>query len=46
MIFLYENCQILIEFVAMGPIKNKPSMIEIFVWRQTEDKPLPESIMT
>ena len=30
----------------MGPIDNKTALAKLMAWRQTRDKPLPESLMT
>ena len=35
-----------LQFVAMGPIGNKPALVKIMAWRGTGDKPLPESMLT
>ena len=49
-IFLIENDRILIKnslkFVPRSPIDNKAALVQIIAWRQTGDKPLPESMVT
>ena len=43
-IFLIENDRILIrislKFVPMGPIRNKPALVQVMAWCQIGDKPL------
>ena len=48
-IFLNEKDKILIQIslklVSMGPIDNKPALVQVMVWRRTGDKPLPGPMM-
>ena len=48
-IFLNENekipIQIPLKIVPMGPIDNKPALVQVMAWRQTGDKPLPEPVI-
>ena len=48
-IFLNENFRISIKislkFVPKGSIDNKSALVQVMVWRQTGDKPLPEPMM-
>ena len=37
--------QISLKLVPRGPIDNKPSLVQVMVWRRTGDKPLPEPMM-
>ena len=34
------------KFVPRSPIDNKPAMVQVMAWRQTDDKPLPEPMLT
>ena len=47
--FLNDNISILIKislkFIAKGPIKYIPALVQIKAWCRTGDKPLPEPIM-
>ena len=49
-IFWNENDRIPIQispkFIPMSPIDNKPALVQVMAWRQTGDKPLPESMLT
>ena len=49
-IFLIEKDRILIQislkFVTRSPIDNKPALVQVMAWCQTDDKPLPEPILT
>ena len=49
-IFINEKVCILkrisLEFVPMGPIDNKPALIQAMAWRRTGDKPSLEAILT
>ena len=49
-LFLDENgripIQISLKFVPKSPIDNKPALVQVMAWRWTEDKPLPESMVT
>ena len=49
-IFLNYNgripIQISLKFVPMGPIDNKPALIQIVAWRRPGDKPLSEPMFT
>ena len=49
-IFLNENDRIPIQFslkfVPRTPIDNTPALVQVMVWRRTDDKPLLEPIMT
>ena len=46
-IFLNERDKIKIQMklVPKGLIDNKPALVQVMVWRQTGDKPLPEPMM-
>ena len=48
-IFLNAKDKILIQMslklVPRGPIDNKSSLVQVIVWRQTGEKPLPEPVM-
>ena len=48
-IFLNENDRIAIKislkFVPRSPIDNKPTLVQVMVWRRIGDKPLPEPMM-
>ena len=35
-----------LKLVPMGPVDNKLTLAQVVVWRQTGDKPLPESMLT
>ena len=49
-IFVNETFCILtkisLKFVPDGPIDNKAAPVPVMAWRQTSDKPLPESMLT
>ena len=49
-IFLNENVripiQISLKLVPMSPNDNKPSLVQVMVWRRTGGKPLPEPMIT
>ena len=49
-IFLSENdkipIRILLKFVPMSPIDNKPALVLVMAWCRTSDKPLPELMLT
>ena len=49
-IFLNENVwisiQIALNFFPYGPIDTKSTLVQVMAWRQTGDKPLPETMMT
>ena len=49
-IFLNENgrlqIQISLKFVPKSPIDNKWALVHVMAWRKTDDKPLPEPLMT
>ena len=47
-IFLTENNRIPISltFVPRSPIINKPALVPVMAWRRTDDKPLPERMLT
>ena len=34
------------KYVSKGPIDSKSSLVQIMAWRQTEDKPLTDPMMT
>ena len=36
----------LLKFVPLGPIDNKSALIQVMVWCWTDDKPLPEPVLT
>ena len=38
--------QISLNFVAMGSIDNRPSLVQVMAWCWTSNKPLPEPMMT
>ena len=43
---MYEfSIEILLNFVAKGPINNIPALVQIMAWRQPGDKPLSEPMM-
>ena len=48
-IFLNAKCciviQISLKYVRNGPLTNKPSLVQIMVWRRPGDKPLSEPMM-
>ena len=48
-IFLNEkdkiNIQISLKLASRGPIDNKPALVQVMVWHQTGDKPLPEPMV-
>ena len=37
--------QISLKLVPRGPIDNKPTLVQVMVWRRTGDKPLSEPMM-
>ena len=37
--------QVSLKLVPMGPIDNKPALVQVMVWHRTGDKPLPEPMM-
>ena len=43
---LYILIKIWLKFVPMDSIDNKPALVQIMAWRQTGDKPLPETMLT
>ena len=49
-IFLNENDRIPIrfslKFIPMSAIDNKAALFQVMAWCRTDDKPLPESIVT
>ena len=49
-IFLNENDRIPIQisliFFPMSLINNKPKLVQVMVWHQTGNKPLPEPMLT
>ena len=49
-IFLNENdrtlIQISLKFVPRSPIHNKPALVQVMAWRWTDDKQLPELMLT
>ena len=49
-IFLKENdripIQISLKYVPRSPIDNKPALVQVMVWRQKGDKPLPGPMLT
>ena len=49
-VFLNENVRILIQislkFVPEGSIDNKPASVQVMAWRHTDNKPLPEPMLT
>ena len=38
--------KISLKLIPKGPIDNDPALVQIMVWRQVGDKPLPEPLMT
>ena len=42
---VYILIQIPLKFVAMGPINNMPTMVQIMAWCRSGDKPLSEPMM-
>ena len=34
------------KFVLWSPTDNKPGLVQVMAWRQTDDKPLPLPMMT
>ena len=49
LIFLNENIwisiKISLKYVPMGPINNKPALVQVMAWHQTGVKPLSEPMM-
>ena len=49
-IFSTENCripiQISLKFVARSPVDNNSALAQIIAWHRTDEKPLPEPMMT
>ena len=49
-IFINEKFCILIwislEFVLIGPIDEKLALVHVMAWRRTDDKPLPEPMLS
>ena len=49
-IFLNKNDRIPIwislQFVPWSPIDNKPALGQVMAWSRTDDKPLPEPVLT
>ena len=49
-IFLNENdsisIQISLKYIPGSSIDNKPSLVQVMVWRRTGDKPLPGPMLT
>ena len=49
-IFMNENIcsliRILLKFISKCPIDNKPALVQVMAWRRTDDKPLPEPMIT
>ena len=49
-IFFNENdripIQISLKFVAVSPIDNKPTLVQVMAWHWKGDKPLSETIRT
>ena len=47
--FFNENLLVLnkikLKYVPMGPIDNNITLVQIMTWRQTDEKPLSESMM-
>ena len=48
--FLNEKARISItislKFVPKGPIDNESALVQVMAWRRTDDKPLPEQMLT
>ena len=42
----YTLIQISQKFVPKGAISNKSALLLVMAWRQTDDKPLPEAMLT
>ena len=38
--------KISLKLIPKGPIDNNPALVQIMVWRQVGDKPLPEPLLT
>ena len=38
--------RISLNFVPKGPIGNKSTLVRVMTWRRTDDKPLPEPMLT
>ena len=38
--------QISLKFVPKGPIDNKAALVQVMAWRRTDDKQLPEPMLT
>ena len=34
------------KFVPKGPINNKAALVQVMAWHRTDDKPLPEPMLT
>ena len=49
-IFLNENIwisnKISLKYVPRGPIDNMSALVQIMTWRQKDEKPLPEPMVT
>ena len=49
-VLMDENDRILIKislkFVVRSPLDNKPALVHVMAWCWTEDKPLPEPVIT
>ena len=47
--FLNENDRIpiliLLKFVLISTIDNKPALVQVMAWRRTGDKPLPDLML-
>ena len=38
--------QVSLKFVPKSPIDNKPALFQVMAWRQRDDKPLSEPVLT
>ena len=44
--FSNEFPWISLKFVPESPIDSKSALVQLMVWRRTDDKPLPEPVLT
>ena len=40
------TCTISLKFIPKGPIDYKSALVQVVAWHQTNEKPLPESMLT
>ena len=49
-IFLNQNdripIQISLKYVPRSPFDHKQALVQVMAWRRTDDKPLPEQMLT